>query len=265
MMSSTRGCPRGRLVRVAPVVRSSESIAAEGGPLDPTRILRSPLTWGVVATCSQRNKGGSGKSAQLGTPAQPQYWYEATLAASSSPSDTAQTDGTVAGDTLGDAVSAAPVARAVAATSQPTATDAATPPKSALKTGGKSRRRSSVGCSILRPPVTDGDNNIIPTALQFTPQKRVRFSLGGTTLAPPLPTEHAEDAEDTSPVPTTATAAAAGVTPFHHVRLPEPVRVYRRQSKRKPKSECPCTACQCYQEWRLHLIWADGRIGDACA
>ena len=148
MMSSTRGCPRGRLVRVAPVVRSSESIAAEGGPLDPTRILRSPLTWGVVATCSQRNKGGSGKSAQLGTPAQPQYWYEATLAASSSPSDTAQTDGTVAGDTLGDTVSAAPVARAVAATSQPT-------------------------------------------------------------------------------------AAAAGVTPFHHVRLPKPVRVYRTDSRKE--------------------------------
>jgi hypothetical protein len=41
--------------------------------------------------------------------------------------------------------------------------------------------------------------------------------------------------------------------------------VSHRQSKRKPKSECPCTACQCYQEWRLHLIWADGRIGDACA
>jgi hypothetical protein len=183
---------------------------------NPQQVQEEAPATQFVTSRRRRNKGGGGKSAAqklLGTPAQPQYWYEATVAVSSPSGSSGEALG-------GTAATASASAAAAAHTTEggggaPVST---TPAKSALKTGGKSRRRSSVG-SILRPTTAEGDN-VVPTVLNFTPQKRVRFSLGGTTLAPPP--QLSDDDDAASPATTTTPAApavSAGVTPFHQVRV----------------------------------------------
>ena len=186
---------------------------------NPQQVQEEAPATQFVTSRRRRNKGGGGKSAAqqlLGTPAQPQYWYEATVTASS-PSGSS-------GEALGGTAATASASASASAAAAAHTTEgggggpmATTPAKSALKTGGKSRRRSSVG-SILRPTTAEGDN-VVPTALNFTPQKRVRFSLGGTTLAPPpLQPQLTEDDDAASPAATAAPAVSAGITPFHQVR-----------------------------------------------